>query len=201
MPGTESFVPFASLTDAAVFYLVMIGWFLSEVLGPRLSARRSEGGALRKKGDRRSGSVIRFGLYVAIAAAFALAYFGVGDLPHVLFSVGIAAMVAGIVVRQWAIAVLGAFFSRSVRVLTGHRVVRTGPYRYVRHPAYSGAILTLVGMGLALTSAGAALVILAAAAFVYGYRIHVEEAFLMQELGDEYVAYAKETKRIIPFLL
>ncbi len=201
MASIGSFVPFASATDAIVFYLVVLGWFLAEVFGPRLSARRSQGGTLRKRGDRGSGSVIRIGLYLTIAAAFGLAYAGVGGLPHALFYVGIAAMILGIAVRQWAIAVLGAYFSRSIRVLTVHRVVRTGPYRYVRHPSYTGAILTLVGLGLALTSMGATLVILAGAGLVYGYRIRVEETFLRRELGAEYVAYSKETKRLLPFLL
>ena len=67
-----------------------------------------------------------------------------------VFVVGLVLMWSGIVVRQWAIALLGRFFTVDVRVQSGQTVVDGGPYRWVRHPSYSGMILTLVGIGLAL---------------------------------------------------
>ncbi len=201
VPSLAPSPPFSSFLDETVFSAVYVAWFLSEMIGPRIGPGRRGRYGVKREGDRGSGFLINMGLFFSIAVGFAFGYAGISLLPHVFFYVGIAAMVLGILLRQWAIAVLGAFFSRKVMVLDDHRVVRTGPYRYVRHPSYAGALLTLAGVGLALTSWGATLVILVFSGFAYGYRIRVEEGFLVRELGPEYVAYMKETKRLIPFVL
>ena len=107
----------------------------------------------------------------------------------------------GVLVRQWAIAVLGRFFSLTVRVAEGHPVVERGPYRLVRHPSYTGVLITFIGLGMAVQSWGGLLVLLAAFGFSYGYRIRVEEKALISELGQDYVSYMKRTKRLIPFLV
>ena len=107
----------------------------------------------------------------------------------------------GVLVRQWAIAVLGRFFSLTVRVAEGHPVVERGPYRLVRHPSYTGVLITFIGLGMAVQSWGGLLVLLAVFGFSYGYRIRVEEKALISELGQDYVSYMKRTKRLIPFLV
>ncbi len=199
--AVASMPPFASLLDEGIFFAVFFGWFLSEILA-RVRAASLQGGAeTRSRGDRGSRLLIGVSLYAAVAVAFAFGATGTAPLPQPVFYVGIAAMVLGIAVRQWAIATLGAFFSAHVRALEQHRIVRSGPYRLVRHPSYSGAMLILVGIGFAVLSWGAVLVLLAFASVAYGYRIRVEEAFLVRELGPEYAAYMRETKRLIPFLL
>ena len=76
--------------------------------------------------------------------------FPAGRLP--LFIVGLVLMAAGVFIRQWAIVVLGRFFTADVRVRSGQTVVSRGPYRWVRHPSYSGLIVFFLGLGLALSS-------------------------------------------------
>ena len=122
-------------------------------------------------------------------------------LPNWVFYLGISMMIVGIVVRQWAISVLGRFFSLDVRVQTDHRVVERGPYRLVRHPAYTGSILTLLGMTLALKTWGATILLAVIFGIAFGYRIHIEEETLSAELGSDYASYMKRTKRLIPYLL
>ena len=100
-------------------------------------------------------------------------------------------MVTGIVLRQWAILVLGRFFSTTVRVISGHRIVTNGPYRVIRHPSYTGSLLTLIGLGLASRTWAGTLVIVALFGLAYNYRIGVEESALKAELGQEYIEYAK----------
>jgi protein-S-isoprenylcysteine O-methyltransferase Ste14 len=109
-------------------------------------------------------------------------------------------MLAGIVFRQWSIFVLGRFFSPAVQTQRDQTVVETGPYRYVRHPSYTGALMIFVGLGLALQSWGAVLVLVLIFAIAYGYRIHVEEQNLISQLGDAYISYSRRTKRLIPYL-
>jgi protein-S-isoprenylcysteine O-methyltransferase Ste14 len=110
-------------------------------------------------------------------------------------------MFGGIVFRQWAIAVLGRYFSGMIGVQKEQKVVDTGPYHLIRHPSYTGALIFYVGMGLAVQSWAAVLVAVIVFGAVYGYRIFVEEKVLINELGNNYVDYKKRTKRIIPFLV
>ena len=63
--------------------------------------------------------------------------------------VGLVLILAGIGLRAWSIATLGRFFQYQIRVQSGHHVVTGGPYRYVRHPSYTGIALILIGIALA----------------------------------------------------
>ena len=110
-------------------------------------------------------------------------------------------MFLGMLVRGWAIRTLKEFFLFTVGVREGHKVIESGPYRLVRHPAYAGAILTMVGIGFALQSLAALLILLLLSGVAYGYRIQVEEKALVKDLGQPYVEYMGRTKRLIPFVL
>lgn len=189
--------------DLGLFYLAaVLTWLLSEVIGMWiLPARRRANHRETSSADRGSGLVIFLGIVAALVAVSAFADLGVATFPAGVLYIGVALMFVGIGIRQWAIAVLGRFFSATVKSMEGQHVVSSGPYRWVRHPAYSGAILTLVGLGLAGGSWEGLASVLVIAALAYGYRIHVEEQFLIRQLGDEYLAYRERTKRIIPFLL
>jgi protein-S-isoprenylcysteine O-methyltransferase Ste14 len=107
-------------------------------------------------------------------------------------------MLAGTVFRQWAIAVLGRYFFGVIGVQKEQKVVETGPYRWIRHPSYTGVLIFLVGMGLAMQSWAAMLVNIVIFGVAYGFRIFVEEKVLIRELGNSYVEYMKRTKRVIP---
>ncbi|MEU6172674.1 isoprenylcysteine carboxylmethyltransferase family protein [Streptantibioticus parmotrematis] len=105
---------------------------------------------------------------------------------------------AGIVLRLWAIVALGRFFRGTVHIQDDHQVVRSGPYHWVRHPAYSGMLLG--GLTLALMSGNVAawLLLVACALVALGYRIRVEERMLTESLGEAYTSYAATTARLIP---
>lgn len=199
---------FPSPYEAIVFYIVYGAWIISEIVGagllPWLKRRRS-GVQVKSTLDRGSRGVIFLGLFVAIYIGFSFAESGLAMLPtsesSIFFSTGILLMLLGIFVRQCAIATLGRFFSLSVRVAQDHKVVSNGPYRFVRHPSYTGVLLSFSGMGLALGSWGALLLILLMFGLVFGYRISVEENALRNNLGDDYETYMKKTKRLIPYLI
>jgi protein-S-isoprenylcysteine O-methyltransferase Ste14 len=109
-------------------------------------------------------------------------------------------MLAGILTRLWAVSTLRSFFSYTVQIKEGHHVVQTGPYRFVRHPAYTGSLLTVLGIGFALQSWGAVLVMAAVFGVTFGYRIRVEEKVLTDSLGEEYLSYSRRVKRLIPYV-
>src|SRR6266702_4465091 len=193
---------FASGLGLVLFDTAYFVWIVSELFGAVLVPRlRRRGGATRVKRDRGSGALIIFTVLVSIIFALSLGYAGVGPLPDWVFYPGIFLMLLGVLVRQWAIAVLGRFFSLTVRVAEDHRVVVRGPYRLVRHPSYTGVLITFIGLALAVQSWGALLVLLTVFGVSYGYRMRVEERVLQSELGPDYAEYMKRTKRLVPFLI
>ena len=192
---------FPTTTAASIFFVVYALWLLSElVIGVIIPRARRQGTPIRYE-DRSSRLLISLSMFLSLMIALFFAASGIASLPSGAFYLGIGLMIAGILLRQWSIAVLGRYFSRTVGVQEGQAVVDRGPYRLVRHPAYTGSLLTMVGLGFVLQSWGAVLVLIAFFGAAFGYRIHVEEAVLTSKLGDEYVAYAKKTKRLIPYVL
>ena len=196
-------VSFPSADEAILFSAVYYGWIACEVIGsmilPRLRQRRS--GVNLERKDRGSGWMVITGVIASIFIAFFFSQEKIAMLPGWTFYPGIALMIGGIILRQWSIAILGKFFSMLVSVQKGQSIIREGPYRFIRHPSYTGALLTLAGIGLAIQSWGALLVLLAIFCIVYGYRIHVEEKALVMHLGEEYIAYMNTTKMVIPYIL
>ena len=192
---------FPTPTASSIFFVVYALWLFSElVVGGIIPHSRRRGAPIRYE-DKSSRQLITLSMFLCITIALLFASSGIAALPSGAFYLGIALMIAGILLRQWSIAVLGRYFSRTVGVQEGQAVVDRGPYRLVRHPAYTGSLLTIVGLGFVLQSWGAVLVLIAFFGVAFGYRIHVEEEVLTSKLGDEYVAYAKRTKRLIPYVL
>jgi protein-S-isoprenylcysteine O-methyltransferase Ste14 len=118
----------------------------------------------------------------------------------VVFALGVVVALAGIAFRQYAVATLGRFFTTRVMTQPGQTVVETGPYRYIRHPSYSGMLLTVLGILVCSTDW------LSLACFVLAlpgmaYRIKVEEGALIQALGEPYREYMRRTPRLVPFLV
>jgi protein-S-isoprenylcysteine O-methyltransferase Ste14 len=196
-------VSLSSTTEIVIFGIAFFAWAGSEIIGsiilPRLRHRR-DGTKLERK-DRSSGLAVNIGIIVSVYIAFGFSLVRIAVLPGWVFYPGIALMFGGIILRQWSIAILGGFFSVLVSVQEGQTIIRKGPYRFIRHPSYTGTLLTLTGIGLAVQSWGALLVLLLMFGIVYRYRINVEENALVTQFGNEYVAYMNETKMLIPFIL
>ena len=107
-------------------------------------------------------------------------------------------LLAGIILRIWAIVHLGKLFTVDVGIQQGHRVVQDGPYRFVRHPSYSGSMIALTGMACLTFNWLGFLVIIVSSLTAYSIRISAEEKMLLQNLGEDYRRYAARTKRLIP---
>ena len=145
-------------------------------------------------------------LWTAITVGVALSIIAADSLHWAAFGrrwlswLGVALFAAGILLRWYSIVHLGRFFTVDVSIAAGHKVINTGPYRFVRHPSYSGALLAFVGFGLCLHNWVALLALLVPITAAFLWRIHVEERVLTDALGDEYPKYASRTKRLIPLL-
>ena len=193
---------FASGPGLIIFDLTIFVWVASELFGAILIPRiRGRGGSVKVRRDRGSKFLILFTVWVSVTVALAFGYGSVGVLTDWVFYPGIVLMWLGVLFRQWAIAVLGRFFSLNVRVVNDHRVVDKRPYGLVRHPSNAGVLITFIGLGLAVQSWGALLVLLGVFSLSFGYRMRVEERTLLSELGEDYAQYMRRTKRLMPFLI
>jgi len=198
-----SSIIFTSNYASIVFVIAIICFFVAEQIGGVIipTIRRGDIRVQRKKGNAVSNIMVYGAWMVVLAVSAAFGKDGIAFLPDWVYLIGIAFMFGGIVFRQWAIAVLGRYFSGVIGVQEEQKVVDSGPYHLIRHPSYTGALIFYVGMGLALQSWAAALVAVIVFGIVYGYRIFVEEKVLINELGNNYIEYKKRTKRIIPFIV
>jgi protein-S-isoprenylcysteine O-methyltransferase Ste14 len=170
--------------------LTLAGWAVLE-LGLRVRERlQGRGGASRDRATR-----VLIGVTLGVAIALAVVTASRSAAPRIA---GLIVMWLGLAIRVWAIAALGRAFRTTVEVDPGQAVVSTGPYRWVRHPSYSGLLLIVIGCGLAAGSWLALTVCAVLPLPALLWRIHVEEAELTLVLGDRYRAYCAQTKRLIP---
>ena len=189
LPNTDS--------AAKVAFYVILGVFGVLEHGIRWRNRRGT------REDRGSLLVVIVSVTSGIAGGFVLAaHVQSAAIPGrwPIFILGLTLMCAGIAIRQWAIALLGQFFTVDVRVHPDQPVIDRGPYRWLRHPSYTGLLTTLVGIGLALGNwaALAALIVLPTAGLVV--RIRAEERALLDGLGEPYRRFAATRSRLIPGL-
>jgi len=119
--------------------------------------------------------------------------------PRTVFvTAGIACFVAGAGLRWASIFYLGRFFTVNVAIAPDHRLIDTGPYRHVRHPSYTGALLAFLGLALCLCNGATLAAIMVPTTLAFLRRIRIEEDALSIGLGDPYRDYMQRTKRLIP---
>jgi len=180
-------------------------WIVSEVvIGLVNAVNRLRGPADNE--DRFSYLAVSAAVLVTVFLAITawqshglIAGFGsVETLGPLLGWLGIACLVLGIAIRLAAVAALRRQFTTMVTIVAQHRLVDSGLYRRVRHPAYLGLLLSLLGFGLCSGNwvSLAAAIGLPLAAIVY--RIRIEERALLRHFGQTYSEYVSRTHRLLP---
>lgn len=179
-----------------VFTIAVLVWLVFEAVMRTIQRMRTT-----EPSDDRSFLVLIPCIAGSIAAAEVLGRRGRLLWPGGLywpFVAGIVLIVAGIGLRAWSIASLGRFFQYRIRVQPGHQVVARGPYRYVRHPSYTGIALVLAGIALACDDVWALPVVAVLGGVGLYVRIRAEERQLTKALGTEYERFAAGRKRLVP---
>jgi protein-S-isoprenylcysteine O-methyltransferase len=181
-----------------IVQLVIILWVLSEVL-LTIFVRARRGVAQSQ--DRVSFVILYGGIFVGVALAILLKTQRWADIHlnfYLLNALALVLLVGGIALRATAILTLGRFFTTNLAVQQEQRVVRQGLYRWMRHPSYTGGLISFVGLGVAFANwlSLAALVVVIFASYIH--RMNTEEKVLIASLGEEYLDYTRHTKRLIP---
>ena len=188
---------------AALFLATCLVWLIPEMAGMRRQMARI---SRKADGSQDRGSLaILLGLqWAGLGLNFLLAWLlpAVAILwqPGLLFLLGLIAILLGVALRWYAIRVLGGYFTRDVAVTRDQPVVMDGPYRLIRHPAYSGTFLTMLGVGLAMTNWASLVALLGCVFLGHFYRIRIEEKALIRTIGQPYIQYMLHTKRFIPWV-
>ncbi|WP_045769427.1 methyltransferase family protein [Xanthomonas albilineans] len=143
-------------------------------------------------------------LYTAVTVAVLLSMLNVWrDAPALRAParwLGCALLLGGLALRLWAIRVLARWFTVDLTIQHGQRLVGHGPYRYLRHPSYTGALLAFYGLAVGMGNVLSLLAIVLPVTWVFVHRIRIEETMLTEAFPLDYPAYAAHRWRLLPWV-
>ena len=116
------------------------------------------------------------------------------------FWVGAGITVAGLGFAVWARRHIGRNWSRSVTLKEDHELITSGPYRFVRHPIYTGILTGVVGSAIALAQVRGVITVVTIAILMW-LKLRREERFMREHFGEKYDAYVQRVAALVPFVL
>ncbi|MBD8899588.1 isoprenylcysteine carboxylmethyltransferase family protein [Rhodanobacter sp. DHG33] len=194
----SSFENYANLAVAVIWVAWLLYWFVS-AFGNKTAAR-VDGWA--------SFLAYRVPLMVAYLLLFGprlgrfWPWLAQRFLPHTIAwpCVGLAVLLLGLGFACWARVALGRNWSATVQLKQDHELVTAGPYRWVRHPIYTGMLSGVLGSALVIGE-WRGLVALALIFAAFAYKLRHEESWMREQFGATYVDYMRRTKALIPGVL
>ena len=119
---------------------------------------------------------------------------------NTFFAIGMTLFVIGLMIRIHSLLTLKQYFTYSVAKVENHKIIETGLYKFIRNPGYLGQSLIFIGMSTSISNWLSILVMMIPVILGYLYRIKVEEEFMLEQLGEDYLNYQERTKRLIPMI-
>ena len=154
-----------------------------------------------KPADRGTGAQIIWSVYVTqLGGILECTYLRYPQSVQwdMVTTIALTAMLGGLSLRTWAVFTLGQYFTMHVAVQKNHPIIRTGPYRLLRHPSYLGAFVMYLATTIFLHAWIAAVAATILLLFAFVRRIRHEERVLTEQLGQEYESYCSGVYRLIP---
>jgi protein-S-isoprenylcysteine O-methyltransferase Ste14 len=185
---------FPSHFVASTFTFLFCAWILSEFINSMWSRKNSQS----NNKDKGTYRIVIVASYAVLIIAFMFRNFEIGVFSGSSQYIGLTVLISGILLREWSIWVLGKYFTVRIQVSDNAKLVTEGPYKYIRHPAYTGGFLTFAGIPLAIGTWSGALVAVIVSMIAYQYRIRIEEEALKEAFGSEYEEYKKRTWKLLP---
>jgi protein-S-isoprenylcysteine O-methyltransferase Ste14 len=137
---------------------------------------------------------------VGYALSFSIGATKIGRIYYwnTFFVTGIALFVIGFMIRIHSLLTLKQYFTYSVAKLENHKIIETGLYKFIRHPGYLGQLIIFIGISTSISNWISIFAMMIPVTLGYLYRIKVEERFMLEQLGEDYLKYQERTKRLIP---
>jgi protein-S-isoprenylcysteine O-methyltransferase Ste14 len=153
--------------------------------------------------EYRSERLIWLVVAVALCSALWVKQMHLAVLPIAIYYrqlIAIVLFMLGLALRCFAVFSLGKFFSTSVMTREKHILIDKGPYRFIRHPAYTGLFISFFAAGFAMGDALALVTLISPIAYVLNQRIRIEEQWLTDHFGEIYNDYSLRTKKLLPWI-
>jgi protein-S-isoprenylcysteine O-methyltransferase Ste14 len=183
-----------------IFIIVWAVWFASEILLNRLFR---SGKSDQKNLDK--GTIRIIWITIGIANSMGILAAILIRLPVssniIVQYCGILIIISGMILRFVSIMTLGRFFTVDVTIRADHKIKKDGVYRLIRHPSYTGSIISFIGFGISLNNWISLFVITVPVIIAMFNRIKIEENLLIEQFGSEYQEYMKKSYRLIPWIL
>lgn len=172
---------------------------LSEIL---LNLLTRSGKKDKKGQDKETLRIIWITISIAMAAGSIVHAYSPAPIINsmIIPYIGLGLIVFGMVFRFSAIWSLGKMFTVDVTIRENHKIKKDGLYKILRHPAYSGMILSFIGFGFSVNNWISLLIVAIPVISVMIFRIKTEEKMLLKQFGDEYSNYMKATYRLLPWI-
>lgn len=181
-----------------LFYISIAAWFLSEIY----YKQKLRSGKEDQKKDQSTLNILWVVILPSVFLAVMISRFTSFPIrnQYWIMYLGEILMIIGIFFRWIIIKSLGKFFTVDVSIKEDHQIKKVGFYRLVRHPSYTFALLTFLGLGLFLNNWISLFIAFVPTFLAFLYRIKIEEEALIQKFGNEYLDYKRKTKKLIPFV-
>jgi protein-S-isoprenylcysteine O-methyltransferase Ste14 len=180
-----------------LFEILWMSWLLSEILLNRLVRSKN---VESKELDKNSMNLIWIAIIVSLTLGILIASYWAAPVikTNLFLYMGSVLILAGMVIRFIAVRSLGKFFTVNLAIQANHLLIKTGIYKYIRHPSYSGSLLSFLGFSLTLNNWLSLMIILLPILAAFINRINIEEQLLQKKFGSEYEEYKRKTRRLIP---
>jgi protein-S-isoprenylcysteine O-methyltransferase Ste14 len=182
-----------------IFWIIWIIWFASEILLNRLM----RSGSCDKK-DQDKGSIRFIWIMIALAISSGIIFAANISIPisnlQLLPYIGLVIVIFGMILRFISIWTLGRLFTVDVTIRDNHKIKKNGVYKIIRHPSYSGSLLSFIGFGISLNNWLSLITVTILITIAFLYRISIEEKILIDQFGADYLDYKKNTYCLIPWI-
>jgi len=182
-----------------IFIIIWSLWFISEILLNRLLRSGNH-----DKKDQDKGTITIIWITIGFAISFGIIFSVFTHIPIsnllIIPCLGLVLIILGMILRFISVWSLGSLFTVDVTIRDHHKIKKDGVYRIIRHPSYSGSLLSFIGFGISLDNWISLIIIGVSVTIAMLYRIKIEERLLMDQFGSEYSDYMNGTYRLIPWI-
>jgi len=182
-----------------LFFIIWSVWLISEILLNRLLLSK---GREKKDVDKNSLKVIWIVLGISlISGVISGIYLRMPVLRTIWINyAGLMLIIIGMVIRFNAIMILGKYFTVDLSVQKDQELIVKGMYKYIRHPSYTGSLISFLGFSLSFNNWISLIIIVLPVFLSFLYRIKIEEKLMSDQFGIKYLEYKKKTWRLIPMI-